>query len=193
MRIGIDISQIVYEGTGVSTYVRKMVASLVKRYPEHEYVLFGASFRLRHLFSEYVASLGTDRAAVRLVTVPVPPTVLEWLWNRLHIIPVEWLIGNVDVFWSSDWTQPPLSRAVGVTTIHDLSTLRFPKESHDKTVVNLSQARIVADIVGTQRRRLLRAARECTVFFCDSEATKRDAHDALGIQEYKLKVAYPGY
>ncbi|KKW11024.1 MAG: hypothetical protein UY49_C0009G0001, partial [Microgenomates group bacterium GW2011_GWC1_49_7] len=30
MKIGIDISQIVHEGTGVATYVRRMVESLLK-------------------------------------------------------------------------------------------------------------------------------------------------------------------
>ena len=38
MKIGIDISQIAHEGTGVATYVRNIVAALVHRYPEHEYI-----------------------------------------------------------------------------------------------------------------------------------------------------------
>ena len=49
MKIGIDISQIAHEGTGVATYVRNIVAALVHRYPEHEYILFGSSLRKRHV------------------------------------------------------------------------------------------------------------------------------------------------
>ena len=87
MRIGIDISQIVYEGAGVGTYVREMVASLLQTDSKNEYVLFGASVRRRHIFQSFYATLPHSR--VRLVTVPLPPIVLDVLWNRLHILPIE--------------------------------------------------------------------------------------------------------
>lgn len=177
MKIAIDISQIAHEGTGVSAYVRKMVTALITGDVKNEYVLFGASLRKRHVFSAFVKSLPRQ---VRLVFVPIPPTVLELLWNRLHIIPIEWFIGAVDIFWSSDWTQPPLSHARGVTTIHDLSFLRFPET-------------FVHKITDTQKRRLERAKNICQRFFCDSEATKKDAETLLGIDKKKLKVVYPGY
>ncbi len=193
MKIGIDISQIAHEGTGVSTYVRNIVSSLIAAYPTHEYILFGASLRKRMVFNAFVSSLTVYNASVRLVAVPIPPTILDVLWNRLHIIPIEWLIGSVDVFWSSDWTQPPLARARGITTIHDLSVLKYPDESHNSTEFSLSQARISADIVDIQTRRLTRAARECQVFFCDSDATRHDAHTLLGIETDKLRVIYPGF
>ena len=176
MRIGIDISQIVYEGTGVSAYVRKIVSTLVTKDTKNEYILFGASLRRRDVFTMFATSLGRK---VRLVTVLIPPTVLDVLWNRWHILPIEWFVGPIDVFWSSDWTQPPLIRAKGVTTIHDLSFLRYPE----------TFAKIIRD---TQKRRLLRATNVCQAFFCDSEATKNDAHALLGIAKNKLRVAYPG-
>lgn len=181
MRIGIDISQIVYEGTGVSYYVRRMIAELIKRDKVNDYVLFGASLRKRRLIFQYFRSIQSPR--VRLVVVPIPPTLLDIIWNRLCIVPVEWFVGPVDVFWSSDWTQPPLIRAKGVTTIHDLTVLRHP-ESFGKGLRN---------IVETQKRRLSRAANLCSAFFCDSEATKRDAIEFLGIAPNKLFVVYPGY
>lgn len=193
MRIGIDISQIAHEGTGVSVYVRNLVSSLIRVYPSHEYVLFGASLRKRGVFDAFVRSLQGSKTSVRLVSIPVPPTMLDIIWNRLHIIPVEWCIGPVDVFWSSDWTQPPLSRAQGITTIHDLSILKFPEESHNKTKMSLFTGRISADIVATQTRRLRHAVHECSMFICDSDATKKDAHTLLGIASDKLRVIYPGY
>lgn len=175
MKIGIDISQIVHEGTGVATYVKNIVAALITKYPEHEYVLFGASLRKRHVFIEYAKNLPT----IRLVTLPIPPAVLEFVWNRMHIFPVEWFTGALDVFWSSDWTQPPLINAHGVTTIHDFSVFKFPKESHEK-------------IVATQKRKLRISANACRMFFCDSEASKTDAHELLGIPTQQLIVVYPG-
>lgn len=192
MKIGIDISQIAHEGTGVAAYVRNMVSALVKKYPEHEYVLFGSSLRKRQVFSQYAARLFGGNAHVRLVSIPVPPTVLDWLWNRAHIIPIEWFTGQLDIFWSSDWTHPPLIHAVGVTTIHDLSILRYAEESHNTSEVDVIGGRITANIVGTHTRRLMRAVKDCVVFFCDSEATKHDAHELLGIADAKLTVVYPG-
>ena len=192
MKIGIDISQIAHEGTGVAVYVTHLVRAMIARHPEHEYVLFAATLRKPQIFSRYVASLQSD-SKVRLVTVPIPPTVLEWIWNRLHIIPVEWFIGGVDVFWSSDWTQPPLNHAAGITTVHDLSVLRYPEESHNVTGYSVFGARISANIVAVHKRMLRRAAEVCDLFLCDSEATKKDAHTMLGIANDKLRVVYPGF
>ena len=53
MKIGIDISQIVYEGTGVGTYVRRMVENLLNIDTQNKYVLFGSSFRKKYVFDEY--------------------------------------------------------------------------------------------------------------------------------------------
>lgn len=193
MKIGIDISQIAHQGTGVARYVRSIVASLVRKYPEHEYVLFGSSLRKRHVFAEYIQSLPGNRSHVRLVSIPVPPTALDLLWNWAHIVPIEWFTGPLDIFWSSDWTHPPLKRAVGVTTIHDLSILRYSQESHNTSEVDVIGGRITANIVATHTRRLMRAAKACAAFFCDSEATKFDAHELLGIANDKLTVVYPGF
>lgn len=172
MRIGIDISQVVHEGTGVGNYVRRLVTELIKRDTKNEYVLFGASLRKRSVFYKYFHRKN-------LVVLSIPPTLLEILWNRLHIFPVEWFTGPLDIFWSSDWTQPSLIHAKGITTIHDLSFLRYPES-------------FVSKIVKTQKIRLDRAIKLCSVFFCDSEATKNDAIRFLGIQKDKLFVVYPG-
>ena len=179
MRIGIDISQIVYEGTGVATYVRSLVRELVRRDSKNTYVLFGASFRRRELFDQFYREIKKINESVVLVSVPIPPTMLDIMWNRLHIEPVETFTGPLDVFWSSDWTQPPLRKAKGMTTIHDLSPLKFPKETD-------------AAIVGAHRRRLAWVRKECAAILCDSEATKKDVIDIMHIPEQKLHVVYPG-
>lgn len=45
MRIGIDVSQMAYEQTGVGKYVRNLVNNLLKIDGENEYVLFFSSLR----------------------------------------------------------------------------------------------------------------------------------------------------
>lgn len=178
MRIGIDISQICYEGTGVARYVRELVTSLVEKGSSHNFVLFGSSLRKGNVIRSFYKSLNTY-PNVSLTYIPLPPTVLEFLWNTLHIVPVEWFTGPIDVFWSSDWTQPPLEHSVGVTTIFDMITYRFPQEMDKK-------------IVAVQRRRLSRVTEECSAIFCDSKATAEDVHTLLNIPKEKLSVVYPG-
>ncbi len=180
MRIGIDISQIVHEGTGVAIYVREMVTAVLKLDKKNDFVLFGASLRKRAVFDEFFLSLQKVNKNVRLVTLPIPPTLLEILWNKLHVVSVEWLIGKIDVFWSSDWAQPPLSHARGVTTIHDLIAIKFPAETDSR-------------IVSAHKRRLEWVKKECAMILCDSLATKKDASELLNIPEESLCVVYPGF
>lgn len=179
MKIGIDISQIVYEGTGVATYVRSMVRELLRKDKKNTYVLFGASFRKRNLFEKFYKEVKELHHDVELISVPIPPIMLDMMWNRLHIEPIEKFTGPLDIFWSSDWTQPPLRRVKGITTIHDLSPLKFPKETD-------------ATIAGTHKRRLAWVKKECSVILCDSVATKKDVMDVLQIPENRLRVVYPG-
>lgn len=180
MRIGIDISQMVYEGTGVARYVSELVSSLVTLDKTNEYVLFGSSLRKKEVFLKYFKTLECDSSKVSLKVFPFPPTFLDLLWNRLHVFPIEWLIGPVDVFWSSDWTQPPLANARGITTIHDVSFFRYPK-SFSKRIIDV------------HKRRLRRAKKECRMFLCDSEATKNDVSELLHITPDHLSVVYPGF
>ena len=180
MKIGIDISQIVYENTGVSRYVREMVKHIIRIDSKHSYVLFGSSLRQRNVLENFYDEIQKINPSVKTVILPLPPTILDILWNRLHVIPITWLTGPLDMFWSSDWTQPPLGKAKGITTIHDLSFLRFPDSFNNK-------------ILSVQKRRLNWAKRECQHFLCDSEATKQDVKNLLNIDSSRLSVVYPGY
>lgn len=176
MRIGIDISQIAYEGTGVGEYTLNLVKNLLKINDENEYILFYTHLK-RKLRKYEIKKLKQNRVVIRQFRIPIP--ILELLWNRLHILPIEWLIGDIDVFFSSDWVEPPTKKAKKVTTIHDLSVLKHP-ETFDKK------------IVAVHRRKLLLAKKYCDMIICDSESTKKDCINLLKIPENKLTVVYPG-
>jgi len=180
MKIGIDISQAVFEGTGVGRYVQEMVKNLVKQDQTNTYVLFGSSLRLRGRLEALYNEVRQINPAVEKAILPLPPTLLDILWNKLHIFPISWFTGPLDIFWSSDWTQPPLRGVKGITTIHDVSFLRFPESFHKQ-------------IIEVQNRRLKQAFKECHHFFCDSEATKKDIMEFFHLNENKLTVVYPGY
>ncbi len=163
MRIGIDISQIVY-GTGVSVYTKNLVASLLSIDKKNEYVLFGGSLRRRAEISNVFPGSKV---------FPIPPTAEEFLWNTLHIFPIEKFIGKVDVFHTSDWSEPP-SSAFKVTTVHDLYPLKFPKLVHPK-------------ILEVHKRKLYWVKKESKRIIVPSNTTKADLI-AAGFEESVIRV-----
>jgi glycosyltransferase involved in cell wall biosynthesis len=174
MKIGIDISQLAYERTGVATYVRELVASLVRLDTQNEYVLFFSSFRGKLMPFDFA-----QRENVALKQFKFPPSLLDILWNKLHIMPIESLIGDVDVFITSDWTEPPVRKAKKMTILYDLIVYKFPEETDSK-------------IIATQKRKLAWVKKESDRILCISEGTKKDAMEILGIEENRLAVVYPG-
>lgn len=169
MRIAIDISQIVYE-TGVSTYTKNLVENLLKIDKVNEYVLFGGSLRG---LSKLKSAMRKVHGKYHLMIFPIPPTLADFLWNRLHFFSTERLIGKIDVFHSSDWTQPP-SKAFKVTTIHDLVPIKYPELSHPR-------------IVAAQRMRLNRVKKEVDRIIVPSRQTREDLVTD-GFNENKIRV-----
>ena len=179
MKIGIDISQIVYCGTGVATYTRNLVEKILEMDKKNDYVLFGSSFRRQSAFNIFPQTK----------VYPFPPTLLEILWNQLHTLSVENLIGKVDVFHSSDWTQPP-TKAKKVTTVHDLLVYKYPEVSHNETKFRWDTLSPSANIVASQKRRMELVKKECDLVIAVSESTKKDLMEILKIPEEKIRVIY---
>lgn len=163
MRVAIDVSQIVY-GTGVSQYTIELVKNLLKIDEANEYVLFAGALRRKGDILKIF-----PQAKI----FPIPPTLADLLWNRLHRIPVEKLIGEIDVLHTSDWTEPP-SKAFKVTTVHDLIPLRFPKMIHKK-------------VVEAHARRLGWVKKESNRIIVPSESTKADL-EAFGVDARRIRV-----
>lgn len=176
MRVGIDISQLAYQKTGVANYLSKFVETLVKLDQNNEYILFYSSFRRKFQVSSFNFQSNSN---VTIKQFRLPPNVLDLLWNKLHIFPIENFIGDVDVFISSDWTEPPTKSAKKATILYDLIVYKHPEETDKK-------------IVDTQKRKLRWTKKESDMIFCISEATKKDAYELLGIETSRLHVLYPG-
>lgn len=173
MKIGIDISQLAYEKTGVSNYLLSFVKGLIKEDDKNDYVLFYSSLRKK---------LPIDFSLYKNVTVKtfkLPPSVLDVLWNKLHLVPIEMFIGPVDVFITSDWTEPPVIRAKKATILYDLIVYKYPNETHKK-------------IIEVQKRKLKWVKKETSKILCISNSTLEDAKEILGIESKRLSVSYPG-
>ena len=51
------------------------------------------SFRKKYVFDEFIKEVKKINPRVTLISIAMPPTLLDFLWNRLHIMPVEKLTG----------------------------------------------------------------------------------------------------
>lgn len=174
MIIGIDISSIPY-GTGVSNYTLNLVQNLIKIDKKNTYKLFFSSLRLS--LPKEIESLKKN-TNVKIYHFKIPPTILEILWNRFHILFIEWFIGKCDVFHTWDWTQPPTLKAKTVTTVHDLVPFLYPENQHIKTIK-------------TFNNKFYWAVRECDYFICVSENTKKDLIKLFPkIDQKKITVIY---
>lgn len=161
--VGMDISQIAHRG-GVATYTNNLASELLK-IPDLEMRYFYSSFR-----KPYKGDLKNVKA------FRLPPTLFELFFNRIRNIPIEKFIGPVDVFHSSDWTQPP-TKARKVTTYHDVIPLKYPQWSHPK-------------IVAVHKRRLDIAEKEINMVIAVSQSTKKDLLEISNIPEGKIIVIY---
>lgn len=188
MKICIDVSAIIY-GTGVSVYTKNLVENLLKidkpSLPrrlgkrsladfagnKNEYILFGGSLRRSGELKGILNNLKGRSFQVKIL--PFPPAFANFIWNRLHVVSIEKLVGKIDVFHSSDWAQPPTS-AFKVTTIHDLVPIKFPE---------LTDSRVVS----AHRARLNWVKKEVDRVIVPSKTTFEDVI-GLGIDEKKVKV-----
>lgn len=165
IKVGFDISQIAHGG-GVATYTQNLTEQL-QELPDLEMIYFYSSLR-----KPYHGKLKNVKK------YRLPPTLFEMLFNRWRNVPIEKFLGPLDIFHSSDWTQPP-SKAQKVTTYHDVVPLKYPQWSHPK-------------IVAVHKRRLWLVEKEIDFVIAVSETTKKDLMGVSMIPEGKIKVIYEG-
>jgi hypothetical protein len=153
-------------------------------------VLFFSS--LRGVLPNELAELPKKYSSVQIKRFLIPPTVLDFLWNILHIFPIEWFIGKVDIFITSDWTEPPTKSAQKMTILYDFIVYKYPQESHNQTSFSLKNLLLKPNIVSVQKRKLKWVVKESRKILCISESTKKDAIEILKIDSSKLSVVYAG-
>ncbi len=175
MRIGIDYTAATHQQAGIGRYTRGLVEALAKLGSKHEYVLFVAGGK--SLTPDFGFKMPDNFQVKR---IPLSDRFLTIMWHRLRVpLPVDLFIGPVDVFHSPDYVLPPLRRGRKVVTIHDLSFLRYPEGAEPSLRKYLSRA--VPD-----------AVRRADMVLADSENTRQDIIELLGVAPAKVEVLYPG-
>lgn len=160
MKVGIDVSQSIY-GSGVSDYVINLVQNL----PSGSIVPVGFSLRRQKELQKIIPNVKT---------YPIPPSMLNILWNSFHKINFETFSSDIDIYHASDWAQAP-SKAKSVTTIHDLTPFLYAKET-------------LPEVVTVHKNRMRWSVKECTHFIAVSQSTKRDLQKTFSIPDEKISV-----
>lgn len=175
MRIGIDISQLAFTGTGVARFTTGLVRTILEHGRDHDWIFLYSSLRI-----PFPHELARDihRTKNTLVHMYIPPTVHSFIWNTLHILPPELLLKKLDWFISSDWTEPP-SSIRKATIIHDLTVLQHPNTVHPR-------------ILYTQKKRLEHVQKESSLIITDSIATKQDVLRFFPHTNQRVHTLYPG-
>jgi glycosyltransferase involved in cell wall biosynthesis len=179
MRIGIDYTVGVYQGSGVGRYTRTLVRALAASERELDFTLLWARARgddgreLPRLdrFVGYPPNFQARR-------LPLNQRLLTAAWQRLRLpVPVELFAGPLDLLHAPDFVAPPTRRARRIVTVHDLTFLVVPEYAHPQLRAYLEAA-------------VPRNVREADHIFADSAATKVDLQRLLDVPGEKITVVY---
>jgi len=186
MRIGIDITSAVRQGAGIGRFTRELIRALLALDSPHEHILFAATGGMPRATAQsrlaYITQPATARRSpLSTLHFPLSDDWLHRIWHRARLpIPIEALMGRVDVFHEPDFVLPPtLPRAHTVLTVHDLTFIRDPESAFPRLRRYLN--RVVP-------RSVVRATR----VLADSLATKNDLIELLGVSPDKITVLYGG-
>ena len=167
MIVGYDATPLLGRRTGVGRYTEHLLGALAR---DATLTLRPTAFTLR----------GRDQLAgavppgVTPRSRPVPANLLQQLWMRTNVPPVELLCGRVEVFHATNFILPPALRARGVVTIHDLAYLRLPE--------------VVAGATLRLQTLVPRGLKRAAIVLTPSQATADDVVDAYGFPRDRIVV-----
>jgi glycosyltransferase involved in cell wall biosynthesis len=174
MKIGIDYTSAATQDAGIGRYTRELMRALLAQPSHHRYSFF------------YASRNPIDQSAIhnRQSAIHRLPFHDKWLmrgWQRLRLpIPVELIVGRVDLFHSPDFTLPPTLPGVPtLLTVHDLSFIRDPDSAWPSLRAFLNKA-------------VPRSVKRATHVLADSQATKSDLIELFGTPAEKISVLYSG-
>ncbi len=174
MRIGVDLSMLVYQGSGVATFTFQLAKSLLKYDKNNTYVFFYSSLRRPPNFPEIEILKGLG---ANIISLRFPSSFLRLVWNRYHLLPIEIFTGKVDLFLSSDYLRPPLSkRTIGATVLHDVTWKKFP-EFHTN------------DVIEAHKRKLNKTIKYNDLVITDSNSSRQDLLEEFpSLEKERIKV-----
>jgi glycosyltransferase involved in cell wall biosynthesis len=174
MRIGIDYTSAATQGAGIGRYTRELMRALLALPSDNRYAFFYAS-------RQRIDESKIQNPKSKIHRLPFHDKWLMRVWHRLRIpIPVELIVGPIDLFHSPDFTLPPTLPGVPtLLTVHDLSFIRDPDSAWPSLRAFLNKA-------------VPRSVKRATHVLADSQATKDDLIELFGAPAEKITVLYSG-
>lgn len=182
MRIAVDYNAAVRQGAGIGRYTRELIAAVVRRAPELRFVLFyaGAGLKRSSPYLDALRRLCDKHPNVEARPLPIHERLLTILWQRLLLpLPLERLVGPIDLLHAPDFVLAPTRRARSILTVHDLTFLIHPETA-------------VPELRRYLGRAVPRSLRRADHVLADSESTRADLQRLLGVDPARVTVVYPG-
>ena len=107
-----------------------------------------------------------------------PTRLVNAVWARADLPPIEWLVGPIDVLHGTNYVVPPARNAGRVVTVYDLTALRYPKFC---APASLAYPRLVA-----------RSVRQGAFVHVLSSFVRDEVIDLLGVGPDRVRVVPPG-
>lgn len=165
MRIGIDLRLPYYQMGGISQYALHLLPSLAAIDTKNQYVIV------------------QSRKDKRLLSPPQANFIERFAWTPCHhrfekyTLAAEISRLNVDVWHTPDFIPPAFGAKRRVITVHDLNFLYYPH------FLTAESRRYYNDQISW-------AAQTADVISADSEHTRLDLIDKLGVEPNKVKTIY---
>ncbi len=174
MRIGIDFTSASRERAGIGRYARELIRALSRIDHANQYVLFvPRDARADLLAFDWPPNF-------KVVRAPLTERYLAALWHRARVpLPMEALVGTIDVCYSPDFLLPPTFAKRKLVTVHDLSYVRVP-ECFPQPLLNYLN------------RAVPRSVARADMILADAASTQRDLIDVYRVPPAKIKVLYSG-
>ncbi|MEW6094915.1 MAG: glycosyltransferase family 1 protein [bacterium] len=177
MRIGIDVRRIVFQQMigGLAVYPYNLVKHLANIDKENEYILLHSFIRPRNY--RFIRDLETPNFKNRVFRCRAQ-FLEDWLWEKLHL-PIEVIMGKVDVFHQTIPPFPPQLFGKSIVTLYDLGPKRFPNLLPDKWVSKFEH-------------NILITLKKVDFIISISHHSKNYIIESLKIPEERIRVIYLG-
>lgn len=160
--------------TGVGYYTLNLFRALALEAPEFRLRFFASSARRPRLAAEVLGQLGAGMRCVRW-----PSRLKHALWTRFEWPPIEWFTGPADVAHGALYLLPAARRARRITTIVDVSGLRYP---------HMRRARTDA----LHLRLMRHAVKRGDAIIAISDSCRKDMMELLEASPDRIHVVYGG-
>ena len=177
MIVGFDGKPLLMQKTGIGKYTDRLLASLLALDQEFScrvHLPFSLEQRGAVAKGQATALRKQYPSRVDFVSSHFPPKLRRWIWRSSNFMPMERIVGEIDLFHATNLVMPPLRRAKGVFTVYDLTFMLFP-EYHVKGMHSF--ARDTKKYVDRS---------DCLIAI--SEHTKRDVVEHLHIPPERVRV-----